>query len=293
MSQITLAEQVARGLERLVAAGIREDEARRDAELLARHALGWDRAAWLASRRDTANSRFISEYDALVTRRAAREPVSLILGRREFWGLEFDTRPGALIPRPETELIVEEALEEVTDTHAPLVADVGTGSGCLAVALATELPHARIVATDVSAPALEIARANAEKHGLDARVHLVRANLLDGLAAQFDLIVSNPPYVKSGDRAGLGREVRDYEPDVALFGGPDGLDAIRALLARAPACLKPDGRFILEFGYGQEPDVVALARSAGFDVLRIRTDLQDIPRVAVLALMEPDGRSSR
>jgi release factor glutamine methyltransferase len=287
---MTFADQVARGLERLVAAGIREDEARRDAELLARHALGWDRAAWLASRRDAASSRFIAEYEALLTRRAAREPVSLILGRREFWGLEFDTGPGALIPRPETELIVEEALEEVTDVHAPLVADVGTGTGCLAVALARELPHARIVATDVSAPALNIARANAAKHAVAARVHLIRANLLDGLAAQFDLIVSNPPYVKSGDRAGLGPEVRDYEPAVALFGGPDGLDAIRALLARAPAHLKPEGRFILEFGYGQDSDVVALARSAGFDVLRIRADLQDIPRVAVLS---PEHRSGR
>ena len=290
---MTLADQVARGLERLVAAGIREDEARRDAELLARHALGWDRAAWLASRRDAASSRFISEYDALVARRAAREPVSLILGRREFWGLEFDTRPGALIPRPETELIVEEALQEVANVRAPLVADVGTGSGCLAVALASELPDARIVATDVSAPALEIAKANAEKHGVAARVRLVLANLLDSLAAKFDLIVSNPPYVKSGDRAGLGREVRDYEPAVALFGGPDGLDAIRALLGRAPALLKPEGRLILEFGYGQEPDVVAIARSAGFDVLRVRADLQGIPRVAVLSPVRRDGRTSR
>jgi release factor glutamine methyltransferase len=290
---MTLADQVARGLERLVAAGIREDEARRDAELLARHALGWDRAAWLASRRDAASSRFISDYDALVARRAEREPVSLIVGRREFWGLEFDTRPGALIPRPETELIVEEALQEVADVSALLVVDVGTGSGCLAVALATELPGARIVATDVSAPALEIARANAEKHGVAARVHLVQANLLDGFAARFDLIVSNPPYIKSGDRAGLGREVRDYEPAVALFGGPDGLDAIRALLERAPALLKPEGRLILEFGYGQEPDVVALASSAGFDVLRVRGDLQDIPRVAVLSPAQGNGRTPR
>jgi release factor glutamine methyltransferase len=290
---MTLADQVARGLERLVAAGIREDEARRDAELLARHALGWDRAAWLASRRDAASSQFVSEYEALVVRRAAREPISLIVGRREFWGLEFDTRPGALIPRPETELIVEEALQEVANVDAPLVADVGTGSGCLAVALASELPGARIVATDVSAPALEIARGNAEKHGVAARVHLVLANLLDSLAARFDLIVSNPPYVKSGDRPALGREVRDYEPAVALFGGPDGLDAIRALLGRAPACLMPEGRLILEFGYGQEPDVVALARSAGFDVLRVRADLQGIPRVAVLSPAQRDGGTSR
>jgi release factor glutamine methyltransferase len=290
---MTLADQVARGLERLVAAGIREDEARRDAELLARHALGWDRAAWLASRRDAASSQFISDYEALVARRVTREPVSLIVGRREFWGLEFDTRPGALIPRPETELIVEEALQEVANVGAPLVADVGTGSGCLAVALASELPGARIVATDVSAPALKIARGNAEKHGVAARVHLLRANLLDSLAARFDLIVSNPPYVKSGDRAALGREVRDYEPAVALFGGPDGLDAIRALLGRAPACLRPEGRLILEFGYGQEPDVVALARSAGFDVLRVRADLQDIPRVAVLSPAQRNGGTSR
>jgi release factor glutamine methyltransferase len=161
------------------------------------------------------------------------------------------------------------------------------------VALASELPEAHIVATDVSAPALEIARGNADKHGVAARVHLVLANLLESLAARFDLIVSNPPYVKSGDRAALGREVRDYEPAVALFGGPDGLDAIRALLGRAPACLKPEGRLIIEFGYGQEPEVVALARSAGFDVLRVRADLQGIPRVAVLSPAHSNGRTPR
>jgi release factor glutamine methyltransferase len=283
LSAITFVEHVSRGRERLVAAGISDTEARLDAELLARHALGWDRAAWLASCRDPATGAFASEYDALVARRASREPISLITGSREFWGLEFETRPGALIPRPETELVVEEALEELRGSGARRLADVGTGSGCIAVALAVERPADRIVATDVSAPALAIARANAIKHDVADRIDFVLTDGLDGVAGTFHVVVSNPPYVKSGDRAGLGPEVRDHEPAVALFGGPDGLDTIRSLFARTPARLAAGGRLIIEFGYGQEEEVLELAGAAGFTPLRVRGDLQHIPRVAVLA----------
>jgi release factor glutamine methyltransferase len=283
MSETTFAEEVARGLERLVAAGIPEDTARLDAELLARHALGWDRAAWLASRRDQAPDPFVSEYATLVARRAAREPVSLITGAREFWGLEFDTRPGVLIPRFETELIVEEALEELAGTKEPRVADVGTGSGCLAVALAHELTHARVVATDLSPLALEVARSNAAKHGVTDRVRFVLTDMLDAVTETFDVIVSNPPYVESGARAALAPEVRDHEPALALFGGADGLDAIRAVFARTPARLAQGGRLMVEFGYGQEDRVCDIAREAGLTVLRIKEDLQGIPRVVVLS----------
>jgi release factor glutamine methyltransferase len=282
MAGTTFADEVARGRERLVAAGIPQDQARLDAELLARHALGWDRAVWLASRRDLAPDPFVSEYATLVARRAAREPVSLITGAREFWGLQFDTRPGVLIPRPETELIVEEALEELAATDAARIADVGTGSGCLAVALAHELPRARVVATDLSALALDVARRNAAKHGVTDRVRFVLTDLLDDVTDTFDAIVSNPPYVQSGAREGLAPEVRDHEPALALFGGTDGLDAIRAVFARTPARLARGGRLIVEFGYGQDERVCDLARDANLSILRIRDDLQGIPRVAVV-----------
>jgi release factor glutamine methyltransferase len=283
MAGTSFADEVARGRERLIAAGIPEDQARLDAELLARHALGWDRAAWLASRRDQAPDPFVSEYASLVARRAAREPVSLITGAREFWGLQFDTRPGVLIPRFETELIVEEALEELAGIDRPRIADVGTGSGCLAIALAHELPRARFVATDLSPLALEVARSNAAKHGVTDRVRFVLTDLLKDVSDSFDVIVSNPPYVQSGDREGLAPEVRDHEPALALFGGADGLDAIRAVLAQAPARLAERGRLIFEFGYGQDERVADLARQAGFTLLRIREDIQGIPRVVVLA----------
>jgi release factor glutamine methyltransferase len=282
MAGTSFADVVARGREQLVAAGIPEDQARLDAELLARHALGWDRAVWLASRRDEAPDPFVSEYAGLLARRVAREPVSLITGAREFWGLQFDTRPGVLIPRFETELIVEEALDELARVEAPRIADIGTGSGCLAVALAHELPRARVVATDLSALALDVARSNAKKHGVTDRVRFVLTDMLDGIGDSFDVIVSNPPYVQSGDREGLAPEVRDHEPALALFGGTDGLDAIRAVVARTPARLAPGGRLIIEFGYDQDERVCAIAQNGGLTVLRIRDDLQGIPRVAVL-----------
>jgi release factor glutamine methyltransferase len=282
MAGTSFADVVARGREQLVAAGIPEDQARLDAELLARHALGWNRAVWLASRRDQASDPFVSEYAGLLARRVAREPVSLITGAREFWGLQFDTRPGVLIPRFETELLVEEALEELAGIEAPRIADIGTGSGCLAVALAHELPRARVVATDLSGLALAVARSNAAKHGVTDRVRFVLTDMLDGVAESFDVIVSNPPYVQSGDREALAPEVRDHEPALALFGGTDGLDAIRAVVARTPPRLAPGGRLIIEFGYDQDERVCAIAQNAGLTVLRVRDDLQGIPRVVVL-----------
>lgn len=282
MAPSSLAEHVARGRERLVAAGIRPDEARFDAELIARHVLGWDSARWLASRREPAPEPFVARYGALVERRATREPIALITGTREFWGLELATAPGVLIPRPETELLVEEALGDLAATAAPRIADVGTGTGCIAVALARELPGARVVATDLSAAALEIARRNVTRHGVADRVHLVRTSCLGGVRGPFDAIASNPPYVRSGDRPGLSPEVRDHEPPLALDGGADGLEVIRVLFAQAERTLAPDGRLIVEFGYGQEEHVREAAREAGLEVLRIRADLQGIERVAVI-----------
>jgi release factor glutamine methyltransferase len=264
-------------------AGIDPDEAALDAEVLARHVLGWDRATLVARWRETAPESFDQRLQPLITRRSAREPVAYITGHREFWDLEFDVTPDVLIPRPETELIVEEALRHAREVRLPgEIVDVGTGSGCIAVALAHELPSARVTATDTSIAALKVARRNAGRHGVAHRIQFLHADLLDDVATA-DLIVSNPPYIPAGDARGLQPEVGLHEPAAALFGGPgDGLELVRRLLASAPAHLADDGRLMIEFGFGQEFLLREAARHAGWDVVRICNDLQAIPRVAIL-----------
>jgi release factor glutamine methyltransferase len=264
-------------------AGIDADEAALDAEVLARHVLGWDRAALVARWRETAPESFDEHFQPLITRRASREPVAYIIGHREFWDLDFEVTPDVLIPRPETELIVEEALRHAREMCPPReIVDVGTGSGCIAIALAHELPSARVTGTDISIAALDVARRNAERHGVARRISLVNADLLDDVTPA-DLIVSNPPYVPAGDAASLQPEVGQYEPAAALFGGPgDGLELVRRLLASAGAHLADEGRLMIEFGFGQEAPLREAARHAGWKVVRICNDLQAIPRVAVL-----------
>jgi release factor glutamine methyltransferase len=266
------------------AAGVDHDEASLDARLLAQTVLGWSAERFITEGGTTPPQWFADRYQALVTRRCAREPVAYIIGEREFWGLRFEVSTAVLIPRPETELVVEAALEIATDRRAVLqVLDVGTGSGCLAVALAKTLPRARIVATDLSGAALDVARRNVERHGVGEQVTLVRGDLLAGSRGAFDLVVSNPPYVPDCDRETLAPEVRDYEPPAALFAGPDGLAIIRRLLEAAPAALSDAGHLIVEFGYGQAETMTRLiSTTAGLTMTRIARDLQGIPRVAVV-----------
>jgi release factor glutamine methyltransferase len=277
----SLHDRLAHAGQALVGAGIAAEEAARDAELLARHLLGWDRAAMLSRRRDPAPSRLDERYDAFISRRAAREPVAYIAGCQEFWGLELEVSPDVLIPRPETELIVEEALAAVRGSPNRIV-DVGTGSGCLAIALACAVPSAQVVGTDLSLPALDVARRNAARHGVSGRVTFVQADLLDGLDARADLIVANLPYVPSREADLLQPEVRQYEPGAALFGGEDGLAVIRRLFSSAAGHLAGDGLLVVEFGFGQEGLLRTSAAGAGWQVMRIREDLQSIPRVAVV-----------
>jgi release factor glutamine methyltransferase len=276
-------ERLVQARQILVRAGIDAAEAALDAEVLARHVLNWDRAALVARWRETAPEAFLERFQTLVTRRASREPVAYITGHREFWNLDFDVTPDVLIPRPETELIVEEALRHTREVGSPRqIIDVGTGSGCIAIALAHELPSARITGTDISLAALDVARRNAERHGLAHRVRFVNADLLDEETTA-DLIVSNPPYIPVGDGPGLQPEVGRHEPAAALFGGPgDGLELVRRLLRSAAARLANDGRLVIEFGFGQEAALREAARHAGWQVVRICDDLQAIPRVAVL-----------
>jgi release factor glutamine methyltransferase len=278
----SLHERLADARQRLVAAGIPEHEAALDAELLARHVLECDRATLVTRSRDAVPSAFERLYRPLLERRAARVPMAYILGRREFWGLEFEVTPDVLIPRPETELVVEETIAIAPRSTTRLIVDVGTGSGCLAITLAVEFPGARLIGTDTSRPALEVARRNAVRHDVIERVAFTWTDLLDGVEGPADVIVSNPPYVPEGDAADLQPEVERNEPAAALYGGADGLAVIRRLLAAAPRCLAPDGWLVVEFGFGQDVPLRAAASEAGWKIVRVRRDLQGIPRVAVL-----------
>ena len=275
-------DAVAEAARRLEAAGLSARDARFDAEVLARHVLGWDRAAFFTYGRDAAAAGFPERFAQLIERRARREPVAYITGRREFMGLEFEVTADVLIPRPETELTVEAALEAARQLPGTPIIDVGTGSGCIAIALAVALPDARVVATDVSLRALHMARRNAVRHGVAGRVRFVRTNLLDGLHTR-GLVVSNPPYVPNAAAAALQPEVGAHEPGVALYGGADGLDIVRELLSSAANHVTPGSRLIFEFGDGQEDQVRDAAAERGWHMLEVRDDLQGIARVAVLA----------
>jgi release factor glutamine methyltransferase len=282
----TLRDFVLAARPRLAAAGIEPTEAALDAALLARHVLGWDLAQFIADGTETAPEGFPEAFESVVSRRERREPMSAITRRREFWGLEFEVGPEVLAPRPETEIIVEEAIAclggaERDDNPGPLIVDIGTGSGCLAVCLAREIPAAKVIATDISPAAICIAARNAERHGVSDRVEFRQTSLVDGVAGPAALIVSNPPYIPAGDIAGLPPEVRAWEPRQALDGGLDGLEVIRALVAVAPRVLAPGGWLIMEFGFGQRDAVTALLRGSRLELVRVVNDLQQIPRTLV------------
>jgi release factor glutamine methyltransferase len=278
---------LAQGVARLEAA--RVPSAALAAELLLLHVFRRDRTWLYAHPEDTLSAVQHAEYASLLERRAQGVPVQYLTGRQEFWGLEFEVDTSVLIPRPETEHLIEVTLERLGERRsAPLsVADVGTGSGCLAVALAHELPLARIVATDISTGALQVAGRNASRHGVGDRITFVQANLLQpylrdaGAAAPaFDLIVSNPPYVGRSERPGLQREVVEHEPQQALFAGEEGLDIYPQLIAQAGQLLRPGGTFVVELGYGLAARVAALiAEHTCWSHVGATNDLAGIPRV--------------
>lgn len=256
-----------------------------DARALIGAALRLSRAQLLAQSDRLLEPREIAAIDALAARRMKREPVSRILGRKEFWSLMLDVTPDVLVPRPDTETLIEAALDYVVRGGLRLeplrILDIGTGTGALMLALLQELPNARGVATDVSVAALHVARGNAERLKLASRCSFVACNLADGVQGRFDLIVSNPPYIARGAIALLDPEVRDFDPRLALDGGADGLDAYRAIAASVPPLLAPGGRLIMELGVGQAPPVTALFEAAKFIVLSIRNDLGGIARALI------------
>lgn len=279
----TIHELVASARRRLRDAGISAPEADLDARVLAEHLLAWDAAGYFAHGDRPAPEEFSQRYGALVERRVRREPVAYITGVQEFWNLTFEVTPAVLIPRPETELVVEAFLEQRPSPREVLrVADACTGSGCLAVAIARERPAARVIATDISADALVIAKRNAARHHVEERITLMKTDVLEGVTGPFDAIVSNPPYVPEGEAVAMQPEVVDHEPHIALFAGADGLAVIRRLVAQAAVHLAPAGVVIFEFGFGHSDEVARLVgRSSALELVELRRDLQNIPRTAI------------
>jgi release factor glutamine methyltransferase len=279
---ISLFEKMAQARARLVAAAVRPEDAAVDVDVYVRTILGWDKATLVTRLRESSPDGLEPRFSDWISRRERREPTAYILGTREFWGRDFLVTPAVLVPRPETEFIVEEAIPLVRDIPIPRVADIGTGSGILAVTLAAELPAAEVVATDLSGDALEVARQNARRLGVADRVTFIKTSYLDDVDGIFDLVVANPPYVRDGDKIALSRDVR-HEPEVALFGGPDGLRDVGGVLDAAVQRVKPGGWFVMEFGYGQEDDVCRLVGArASLRLQRVRDDLQGIARTTVI-----------
>ena len=313
LSMPTPAELLRAGSARLHTAGI--DTARLDAEVLLAFAMQIDRAGLYARLQRAIDATLEQQFGALIERRLLRQPIAYITGTQEFWSLSFAVNPAVLIPRPETELLVEIVLEKCRGsevrrsggmssatgaspgtagsspapksavpphlhTSALEVADVGTGSGCIAIALARELPSARSVALDASADALAVASANAQMHGVADRIVFQHGDLFAGLASdqRFDVIVSNPPYCRPDDPS--SPEVV-FEPRTALMAGSDGLSVIRRLLSAVPQRLRPGGWLVMEFGRGQDAAVCADAAAAGLTEIEVRADLAGIPRALI------------
>jgi release factor glutamine methyltransferase len=253
----------------------------RDAALLLRHALGISHAAMLANPERTVSLDEQAAYQRLILRRLTNEPIQYITGEQEFYGIALRVTPAVLIPRPETECLVEAVLGELGADASLRIVDLGTGSGAIAIALAWHLPSPQITAVDCSVAALEIAAGNAARHGLSGQIRFVESDLLGGLAAEqrFDAVVSNPPYVRAGDRETLHPQVRDFEPAGALFAGVDGLEVYRRLIPQAWSALKPGGLLALELGHGQRDALAEIL--VGWDGVRFVDDLQAIPRVAI------------
>jgi len=268
---------------RLRKAGV--PEARREAGSLLAHVLGRDRSFIISQAEDLITEEDLDRFRETVEWRAQGKPLQYITGHQEFFGLDFEVTSDVLIPRPETELLVETALKFVDSDTAPAFCDVGTGSGCIAITLVTQIPQSRAVAVDISPAALEVAKRNAARHAVLDRVDFAVSDCFSELKAEetiFDLIVSNPPYVAERALEGLQREVRDFEPRVALQAGVDGLDVVRRLLSEAGKFLKTGGHLLLEIGFDQHDAVRGLIDSSTWKLLDIHQDLQGIPRIVAL-----------
>jgi release factor glutamine methyltransferase len=271
-------------------------QANRDAEFLLLHALQISRVTLLAYPDRELTPGQLELYKEAIARRLQHEPIQYIIGQQEFYGLLLNVSPAVLIPRPETEHLVEAVLQLLPADRPLQIADVGTGSGAIAIALAVHLPLAEITALDLSPEALAVAAANAREHDVASRIRFLQSDLLASLpgneasANRFDAIVSNPPYIPESDRDGLHPEVREHEPAAALFAGPEGLDLYRRLIPQAYHALKPGGVLALEIGHGQREALASLLRT--WDSVSFVDDLQQIPRIALARRpAQPAGES--
>jgi release factor glutamine methyltransferase len=291
-----LREWLERG-EGILADGPHLDRARRDAETLLLHHIGKNRAWLMAHGEEEFAGCSSIGYAALLERRRKGEPIQYITGECEFYGLPFHVTPDVLIPRPETEHLVEKILELIKTPGAPgpcvrtweakkldqplRILDVGTGSGAIIIALAIQRPTATFTGVDISESALSVARQNATRNNVAEHIRFLQGDLLAPVDGErFEIIASNPPYVPDTDRALISVEVREHEPHVALFGGSDGLGIYRRLIPAAHAALVPGGYLVFEFGFSQQADIESLLTAAGFDQIEIIPDLQGIPRIA-------------
>jgi len=282
MTAETLASLLAWAKARLGQCGI--DTPALDARLLLQHVTGLDHGALIAHPDEPISADQTKEFRGLVGRRCRREPVSRIVGRREFYGREFQLGRETLDPRPDTEVAIEAALALLRDMEAPRILDLGTGSGAIAVTLLAELPRARAVATDISDEALEVTAGNARQHGVANRLELRRSSWFSDVNECFNLVISNPPYVESPQIDTLPPEVKDWDPRRALDGGPDGLDCYREIAKGAQARLLPLGHVIIEVGAGQAGKVAEIFARHGFDVKKQHCDIAGHVRCLVLGI---------
>jgi release factor glutamine methyltransferase len=285
----SISDSLLRGAQRLRS---RTASARLEAEVLLGLVLGRKRSYLYAHREETLTDDQLDEYQSLLERRLRGEPLPYLTRRIEFCGLEFTVDPHVLIPRPETETLVDLALQlgrkRALGGRERLILDVGTGSGCIAVALAVNDSHARIYATDLSAGALKVARANAHRHRVQHRIRFIQGDLATPVREHFDLIVANPPYIASNEWATLPIEVREHEPRIALDGGVQGVDIVQRLLGEVSGVLRPDGAVLIEFGARQGPAVTQMARTAfPGAVISVHSDLSGNDRV--LSVQQPCG----
>jgi release factor glutamine methyltransferase len=280
---MTLHDAVTAAATRFVADPLLSEQARRDAELLLMHRLQISRAGIRAHPLRELTSSESAAFAVDVERRLRHEPIQYITGEQEFYGLALRVTPAVLIPRPETEHLVEAVLERLPKDRAVAILDVGTGSGAIAIALAVHLPQSMVTAVDLSAPALEVARANALAHGVSERIRFLESDLLEGVSGErFDAIVSNPPYIPSGERDTLHPQVREHEPPQALFAGATGMDVYERLILQARSTLRSGGLLAMEIGAEQQAAVTSLLQ--GWSSIIFVDDLQGIARVVLATL---------
>lgn len=281
MSERTLQQSIATAAQRLDEAGV--ETPKRDAEVLLCHVLDCDRAHLIGHRDDPLRKNHAIAFAGLIARREAREPVSQILGAREFWSLNFGVSSAVLSPRPESETLVEAVLDHVADRSKPMrLLDLGTGTGCLLLALLHDLPASTGLGVDASDDALTLARDNAERLSLRDRAAFQSGDWAIGLTGPFDIVVSNPPYIETATLAELEPEVATWEPVAALDGGPDGLDAYRRIVMQTRPILADEGIVVLEHGPGQADAIAALAEEGGLSLIERRRDLEGRERCVIL-----------